>query len=333
MSQADCVLSSLSPLDRAPSAPTRLLTARTAFFFLAKSYKNSNWTHLYLKCSGRDWIIGGKTKTITTAAELHALWWCSSQCLTTGALCLDAPCCQPPTSKAPPACKRTPALGGDPHSVFRPEGTLATGWRQCLVAFKGCCLLCGLFFVHLFVLIGFVLGFFSACILANPAMSVPCCLEQLLKLLTKHSVQEATRQENAIKAGCKLSHHAALPVKPPPTSHYITLAAGAGIHRHAGCFVAEKHTATSITALGPYCSWQALSLPFWPKKKKGKKAEYATTEVNRLKEKKYIHNYIRQKINRKKRKNGEGQREGKSQTWDFAIWGIRWKKISRQNQL
>lgn len=52
---------------------------------------------------------------------------CFSQCLTTGALCLDAPCCQPPTSKAPPACKWTPALGGDPHSVFRPEGTLATG--------------------------------------------------------------------------------------------------------------------------------------------------------------------------------------------------------------
>lgn len=167
-----------------------------------------------------------------------------------------------PTSKAPPARQQTPALGGDPHSVFRPEGTLATGRRQCLVAFKECCLLCGLFFVRLFVLIGFVLVSFSACILANPAMSVPCRLEQLLELLTEHSVQEATRQKNAIKAGCKLSHHAALPVKPPPTSHYITLAAGTSIHRHAGCFVAEKHTATSITAVGPYCSWQASSLPF-----------------------------------------------------------------------
>lgn len=108
----------------------------------------------------------------------------------------------------------------------------------------------------------FFFFFCSACILANTAMSMSCRLEQLWKSLTEHSVQKATRQKNAVKAGCKLSHHAALPVKPPPTSHYITLAAGTSIHRHAHGFMADKHTTTSITAVGPYCNWQALSLPF-----------------------------------------------------------------------
>lgn len=122
ISQADCVPSSLHPLDRAPSALTLLLAARTALFSSLPRVTRTVTEHVCTSntLEGTELAEARQKPSLHQKSCVHRF----SQRLTTGTLRPDAPCCQPSMSEVPPACKWMLLLGGDPRLVFRPGGDM-----------------------------------------------------------------------------------------------------------------------------------------------------------------------------------------------------------------